>query len=66
MGLGVTGIQKCKIFLLNFFLHFWAAIMDLRIALKYKILFFLISELEEFQPVKYYLSKIGTSRNIKL
>ena len=36
MGVGVTGIQKCKKYSAdNFFLRFWADIMDLRIALKY-------------------------------
>ena len=47
-----------------------AAIMGLLAALKYKyflILFFditLISYLEEFQPVKYLLSRISTSRKL--
>ena len=40
--------------------------MYLLITLKYKILFYLIPYQEEFQPVKYYLSRIITSRNIKL
>ena len=53
MRFGVKGIQKCQKFLPKmFFLRFWAAIMHLQIALKYYILFFLISYLEEFQPVK--------------
>ena len=34
--------------------------------LKYYIFFFLISYQEQFQPVKYYLSKSNTSRNVKL
>ena len=34
-------------------LRVWAAIMDLLTALKYQILFFLMSYLEGFQPVKY-------------
>ena len=50
----------------NSFLHFWAAIMDLLITLKYQFLLFLIAYLEEFQSVKYYLSRISTSRSIKL
>ena len=51
---GVRGIQKCKkISADKFCLHFWATIMDIWIALKYQILFFLISNLQEFQPVKY-------------
>ena len=37
----------------NFFSHLLAAIMNLLITLKYQSLFFLISYLEEFQPVKY-------------
>ena len=40
--------------------------MYLLITLKYKILFYLIPYQEEFQPVKYYLSRIITSRSIKL
>ena len=66
-ALGVTDIQKCKEIQLTifffFFFTFWASIMDLQIALKYSILFFLISYLEEFHPVKYYFSGISTSRN---
>ena len=37
----------------NFFFRFWTTITDLLTALKYWILFFLLSYLEEFQPVKY-------------
>ena len=48
----------------QFILCFWAAIMDLPITLKY--FFFLIPYLEKFQPVKYYFSRMSTSRNIKL
>ena len=68
MGFGVINIQKCKKLLLAifFFGHFWATIMDWRTALKYWILFFLISYLEEFQPVKYQSSRINTFGNIKL
>ena len=40
--------------------------MDLIFTLKYYIFFFLISYQEYFQPVKYYLSKSNTSRNVKL
>ena len=50
----------------NFFEWFWAAIIDLLIALKYSILILLISYLQEFQPIKYYLSRISTFRNKKL
>ena len=37
-----------KISVNKFFLRFWAAIMDLLITLKYYILFFLISYLQEY------------------
>ena len=67
VGFCLVGIQKCKKFLPTFFLlHFWAAINDLLITLKCQFLLFLMSYLEEFQPVKYYFSRISTSRNIKL
>ena len=39
--------------------------MALLITLKYWIFFFLISYQKEFHPVKYCLSRISTSRNIK-
>ena len=45
---------------------FWAAIMNLLITLKHQFVLFLIPCLEEFRPVKYYFSRIRTSRNIKL
>ena len=40
--------------------------MNLLISLKYLNLFFPVSYQEEFQPVKYYVSRISTSRNVKL
>ena len=67
VGFCLVGIQKCKKFLPTFFLlRFWAAINDLLITLKCQFLLFLMSYLEEFQPAKYYLSRISTFRNIKL
>ena len=41
----------------NFFFHFWATIMDLRTIWNTEF-FFLISSLEEFQPVKYFQPRI--------
>ena len=41
-------------------------LMDLLITLIYQIFSFLISQQEELQPVEYYISRISTSKNIKL
>ena len=49
MGFEVIGIQTCKkVSADKSFVPFWAAIMDLQIALRYCILIFLILYLEEF------------------
>ena len=49
----------------KFFFRFWATIMDL-LTLWYQILLLLIWYQEQLQPGKYCLSRISTSRIIKL
>ena len=65
MGFVVMGIQNAKKFCWFFFLFFELPLRIYELDLQNANLF-LISYLEEFQPVKYYLSRINTSKNIRL
>ena len=68
MGFGVTGIQKCKKFLptIYFFFFFFFAFLIIHYGFTYCFEILTFGWNTKFQPLKYWPSKINTSRNIKL